>query len=72
VLRIGVIRGIGEIEIYKKKLVGKCRQALSAIPPLNTAEMEFLNLLLDKGEIDLTILTPDKTLQKHIRRPLLK
>lgn len=73
VLRLGAIRRIGKTEIYGKKLAEKCRQALSAVLPLNTAEMEFLNLLLDKGEIDPTILTPDKTLQKRIRRqPLLK
>ncbi len=45
VLRLGAIRRIGKTEIYGKKLAEKCRQALSAVLPLNTAEMEFLNLL---------------------------
>jgi len=45
----------------------------SAMWPFNDAEREFLDLLLDKGEIDSTILTTDVTLQKRIQRqPLLE
>ena len=54
-------------------LVDECRQALSAVLPFNDAERQFLDLLLDKGEIDSTILTADATLQKCIQQqPLLE
>jgi hypothetical protein len=51
----------------------ECRQALSAVLPFNDAERQFLDLLLDKGEIDSTILTADVTLQNRIQQqPLLE
>ena len=54
-------------------LVDECRQALSAVLPFNNAERQFLDLLLDKGEIDSAILTVDETLQKCIhQQPLLE
>jgi hypothetical protein len=50
----------------------ECRQALSAVLPFNDTERDFLDLLLDKGEIDSTILTADSALQKRIQQqPLL-
>ena len=40
--------------------------------PLTAAERGFLDLLLEKGEIDATILTSDTTLQQRIHaQPLL-
>ncbi|NPA94299.1 MAG: nucleotidyl transferase AbiEii/AbiGii toxin family protein [Thermodesulfobacteria bacterium] len=72
-LRLGAKQGTKDAENYGKTLVNQCRQALSAVLPFNDAEREFLDLLLDKGEIDATLLTTDKTLQKRIRQqPLLK
>jgi len=72
-LRLGVIQETEEAGNYGKTLVEECRQALSAVLPFNDAEQEFLNLLLDKGEIDSTILTANETLQKRIQQqPLLK
>ena len=58
---------------YGNMLVEKCRQGLSAVLPFNDAEREFLDLLLEKGEIDATVLTPDASLQKRIQaQPLLQ
>lgn len=58
---------------YGNLLTKECRQALSAILPFNDEERKFLNLLLDKGEIDPSILTADRTLQQRIeKQPLLE
>ncbi len=51
----------------------ECRQALSVVIPFSENEKAFLDLLLDYGEIDSTILTADKSLQQRIQRqPLLE
>jgi len=70
------------IEIQKKnispakfgeKLFNNCRKALSLVLPLKDTEMEFLNRLLDKGEIIPSILTSDKMLIRNIQnQPLLE
>ncbi len=58
---------------FGTRLVRECREGLSMVLPFNDAEREFLDLLLDKGEIDSTILTADETLQKRIgQQPLLE
>jgi len=58
---------------YGIQLVEECRKALSIVLPFTDAEQEFLDLLLDKGEIDSTILTADTKLQERIQRqPLLE
>ena len=58
---------------FGARLVRECREGLSMVLPLNDAEREFLDLLLDKGEIDSAILTDDETLQKRIQQqPLLE
>ena len=60
-------------EEYGKNLVEGCRKALSAVLPFTEAERDFLDLLLEKGEVEPTLLTTDKTLQDRIQRqPLLK
>ena len=71
-LRTGGIQGI-EAASYGGMLVDECREALSALLPFNDAERAFLDLLLDEGKIDATILTSDKTLQERIQgQPLLE
>lgn len=58
---------------YGKTLVEECRQGLSAVLPFTDAERTFLDLLLDQGEVDASILTPDKSLQQRIQaHPLLE
>ena len=51
---------------YGRTLVGDCREALSALLPFNAAEWAFLDRLLDHGEIDGALLTPDAALQRRI------
>lgn len=58
---------------YGKRLVKECRAKLEAVLPFSDAEREFLDLLLEKGEIDPSILTHDKALQERIQnQPLLR
>jgi len=51
---------------FGEKLLGNCKKALSSVLPLVDTEMEFLSWLLDKGEINPSILTSDKTLIRNI------
>ena len=61
------------IDQYGARLVEECRQALSVVLPFSENEKAFLDLLLDQGEIDSTILTSDKDLQQRIQKqPLLE
>lgn len=58
---------------YGKRLVMECQAKLEAVLPLNDPEREFLDLLLEKGEINASALTADKALQERIHsQPLLK
>lgn len=58
---------------YGKRLAEQCRQALSMVLPLSESERAFLDLLLEHGKIDSTILTADSTLQQRIvKQPLLE
>ena len=72
-LRINAAEVQTESAEYVARLVRECREGLSAVLPFTDGEREFLNLLLDKGKIDSTILTSDKPLQKRIQgQPLLE
>lgn len=72
-LRRGAVRGRENGEEYGKKLVRDCRRGLSAVLPFTGSELAFLDLLLEKGEVDPSVLTPDEGLQDRIRdQPLLK
>lgn len=51
---------------YGERLVRECREGLSAVLPFTEAEQAFLDLLLDRGEIDPTLLTADTSLQRRI------
>lgn len=63
----------GVIDQYGTRLVDECRQALSAVLPYSENEIAFLDLLLDHGKIDSTILTSDPDLQQRIQKqPLLE
>lgn len=39
------------LEKWAKRLVDECREALSSVLPITKPEREFLDLLLDRGEI---------------------
>lgn len=58
---------------FGKRLVAECREGLSAVLPFTESEREFLDLLLDRGMIDSTLLTTDQSLQRRIQsQPLLQ
>ena len=71
-LPVGGVQGFERV-VYGENLVDKCRQALQGLLPFNDAERAFLDLLLNEGEIDATLLTPDEMLQERIQaQPLLE
>ena len=51
---------------WAARLVDECRAALSAVLPLAENERAFLDLLLEHGQIDATLLTDDQDLKKRI------
>lgn len=54
-------------------LVKECRERLSVVLPFTGSEVAFLDLLLDQGVIDPSLLTADKSLQKRIQsQPMLE
>jgi hypothetical protein len=58
---------------YCAWLAEECRRALSIVLPFTDAECAFLDLLLERGEIDASILTSDVSLQQRIQaQPLLE
>lgn len=58
---------------YGARLVRGCREGLSAVLPFTDSERAFLDLLLDGGVIDPTLLTADESLQRRIQcQPLLE
>lgn len=58
---------------YGARLVRECRESLTALLPFADSEHHFLDLLLDRGVIDPTLLTADESLQRRIRsQPLLE
>ena len=72
-LRDGPAAGAGAAEEYGTKLVRDCRRVLSAVLPLTDRELAFLDRLLDKGEVDPSMLTSDEVLGERIRaQPLLR
>ena len=72
-IHVRAIQEQGSPAEYGAKLVEECRKALSVVLPFTDAERKFLDLLLDKGEIDSTILTADTALQERIQeQPLLE
>ncbi|MFH1672357.1 MAG: nucleotidyl transferase AbiEii/AbiGii toxin family protein [Pseudomonadota bacterium] len=60
------------ISIFAQRLVNECRMQLSAVYPLSVQEKEFLDRILDKGEIEPSLITADADLQDRImRHPML-
>jgi hypothetical protein len=58
---------------YGMRLVEECRAGLSALLPFTDSEKTFLDLILDRGVIDATLLTADVSLQQRIQtQPLLE
>lgn len=66
-------KGLDSPGEYGACLVRECRERLSAVLPFTDAERAFLDLLLDQGVIDSTLLTDDESLQRCIQcQPLLE
>ena len=71
-LRARTPRDRASLTAFGTQLVEELRKALSVVLPLTAAERAFLDLLLEKGEVDATILTSDAALQQRIHaQPLL-
>jgi predicted nucleotidyltransferase component of viral defense system len=59
-------------EAYGKELVADCSMLMSQLLPFSEPERRFLELLLDRGIIDASMLTEDRELLERIeRQPLL-
>ncbi len=72
ILRINDRENLENSSEYGSNLVAECRRMLTAILPFTDAELDFLDLLLDKGEIAPDLLTDDPSLQDRLgRHPLL-
>jgi hypothetical protein len=72
-LRVNAAEVQAESAEYGMRLVRECREGLSAVLPFTDSEREFLDLLLDRGVIDPTLLTADESLQRRIQcQPLLE
>jgi hypothetical protein len=72
-LRLNIMEIQAESAEWGARLVEECRKGLSAVLPFTDSEQRFLDLLLDKGELDATILTADPSLQQRIQKqPLLE
>lgn len=72
-LRVTAAEVKAESAEYGARLVAECREGLSAVLPLTDSERAFLDLLMDRGVIDPTILTADASLQRRIQgQPLLE
>jgi hypothetical protein len=53
---------------WGRQLVAECRQALAVVLPFNTGEREFLDRLLDRGDIVPELLTGDQDLAQRIAK----
>ena len=72
-LRVNAAEVKTESAAYGARLMVECREGLSAVLPFTDSERAFLDLLLDRGMIDPTILTADASLQRRIQgQPLLE
>ena len=72
-LRVNAAEVQAESTEYGAGLVRECREGLSAVLPFTDSERTFLDLLLDRGVIDPTLLTADESLQRRIQcQPLLE
>jgi predicted nucleotidyltransferase component of viral defense system len=71
-LRRDFLESVGPTSTWAARLLEECRQAMNVVLPLNEAELDFLDRLLEKGEIEPSLLTKEDELMERIRRhPLL-
>lgn len=58
---------MGNVSAWAARLVQECREQLEVVLPLAYQEREFLDRLLDHGEIEPSLLTQDVELRERIR-----
>lgn len=66
-LRSGFAPDRSDMERWCNRLVGHCRDQLCALLPLEPAELAFLDLINDQGEIRPDLLTDDLAVQGRIQ-----
>lgn len=72
-LRKDIITTTEGVSSFGHRLIQECRDTLKVVLPLSKQEIAFLNLVLDQGIIDPTIITADNELITRIKRhPLLE
>jgi predicted nucleotidyltransferase component of viral defense system len=54
-------------KLWAEKILDECRSALNKLFPLRENEAQFLDILLEQGKINATLLTSDRLLQKRIQ-----
>ena len=52
---------------WAERMIAECRQALAVVLPMNVQEIEFLNRLIDHGQIEPQLLTDDEGIMDRIR-----
>ena len=71
-LRSDSVQNLDDAADLGKQLVKECRQALDVVLPLSNGELQFLDRLLEHGEISASLLTTDAEMVSRIsRHPLL-
>jgi hypothetical protein len=70
---MAIVPGLGSAEDYGKVLVEETKKALAFLFPFTGQEKDFLDRLLDYGEIVPALLTDEADLQARLRNhPLLE
>lgn len=67
VLRTDAMSDAREPETRVARLIQECRQAISIVLPFTKNEREFLDHLLDRGEIYPSLITDDEEMMKKIQ-----
>jgi predicted nucleotidyltransferase component of viral defense system len=69
---IPVVRSERKAGDWAEEMIAECRDRLGAVLPMSADEIEFLNRILDHGEIQPELLTTDAAMIKRIKtHPLL-
>ena len=66
-LRADMVPARRDLDAWSARLVAECRERLSIVLPLEAAEIEFLDLINDRGEIAPDRLTDEVPMQDRIR-----
>jgi hypothetical protein len=66
-LRVDFLETLGQTKTWVHHLVDEVREALRIVLPFQESEREFLDRLLDHGEIEPSLLTPDRELAERIK-----